>query len=241
MSQTIEVLIAIQARATSQRFPKKIYEMIGRNRMLDHVVNQARSVADHIMRHTTKLSIRCSVAILHPDNDAELSSAFKSGGVMMISGPEQDVLSRYVKAQKLTAADYVVRLTSDCPLILDFVVSKHIHIAAFNGHDYVSNVEPLCRSVADGFDCEVISKKALEWLDKNATTAEDREHVTTALRRVRPPEIQQAFISSKIDTSSMKMSVDTPEDLDRIRSYFHEREHKTEIARKLFGKHVYEL
>ena len=241
MTKPVEVLIAIQARSNSTRFPKKIYEYIGDKRVLDHVIDRAKSTADHIMRYTTKLKIKCQVAVLHPADDDELVRAFRSSGAILIGGPEEDVLSRYVTAQSMTDADYVVRLTSDCPLILDYVIAKHIHVAAFNRYDYVSNIEEKCRFVADGFDCEVMSRRALEWLDYEATDKFDREHVTTAIRRIRPPGLSQAFISMKIDTSNMKISVDTPEDLERMKEYYHSRQCKMDIARTLFGSDVYEL
>lgn len=241
MTQAIEVLIAIQARSNSTRFPKKIYEHIGEMRVLDHVIARARSTAEHIHKYSSTVKINCSIAVLHPDGDSELVRTFRSPGVIFIAGSENDVLSRYVNAQKMTDCDYVVRLTSDCPLILDFVIAKHINIAVRNRYDYVSNVEEACRFIADGFDCEILSRKAIKWLDENATGPLEREHVTTAIRRVRPASLAQAFISMKLDTSRMKMSVDTPEDLERMREYYHEREHKMTVARRLFGNSVYEL
>lgn len=241
----VEVLIAIQARSNSTRFPKKIYENIGDKRVLTHVIDTAKSTADHLMRYSTKVKIKCQVAVLHPADDTELVKTFRSSGAILIGGDENDVLSRYVSAQRMTGADYVVRLTSDCPLILDYVIAKHINIAAHNHFkeqfDYISNIEESCRFVADGFDCEVISKRALEWLDDAAVSASDREHVTTALRRLRPAGLNHAFVSMKMDTSSMKMSVDTPEDLERMRDYYHQREHKMTVARQMFGGAVYEL
>lgn len=244
MNRPIEVLIAIQARSNSTRFPKKIYEHIGDKRVLDHVIDRANSTAEHITKYTNKLKIKCQVAVLHPEGDDELVRAFRSSGAILIAGSEEDVLSRFVNAQRMTEADYVVRLTSDCPLILDYVIAKHIHVAAFNHYDYVSNVEETCRFIADGFDCEVLSKRALEWLDKNAlplSKSTDREHVTTAIRREWPEGLSYGLITMKIDTSKMKMSVDTPEDLERMREYYHERQHKMTVARTLFGGNVYEL
>lgn len=241
MRDQIEVLIAIQARTNSTRFPKKIYEHIGDRSVLDHVIDRAKSTAEHIMKYTNRLKIKCQVAILHPEYDDELVKTFRGSGAILIAGPENDVLTRYVTAQRMTDADYVVRLTSDCPLILDFVIAKHIHVATFNQHDYVSNVEPQCRFIADGFDCEVLSAKALKWLDENAVTPHDREHVTTLIRERRPKELSQAMVTMKIDTTHMKMSVDTPEDLDRIREYYYRRQGKMDIARVLFGGEIYEL
>jgi hypothetical protein len=45
----------------------------------------------------------------------------------------------------------------------------------------------------------------------------------------------------KIDSSDMKMSVDTQEDLDRIREYHERRVHKMNTARRIYGANVYEL
>lgn len=241
MNQPIEVLIAIQARSNSTRFPKKIYEHVGDKRVLDHVIEQAKSVCRHFDRDVKKIKVKCQVAVLHPENDDELVKTFRSSGAIMIGGDEHDVLSRFVQAQRMTDADFVVRVTSDCPLIFDYVISKHITMAIFKQHDYVSNVEESCRFIADGFDCEIMSRRAVKWLEDNVSSDDDKEHVTTAIRRVRPRELSQGFISSKLDTSRMKMSVDTVEDLERIREYHHEREHKMNKARLIFGSAVYEL
>lgn len=242
MNQHIEVLIAIQARSNSTRFPKKIYETIGKKRVLEHVIDKAKSAATHVMRYPKDRNLRANVAVLHPTNDQELISTFQNTDCLFVGGPENDVLTRYVNAQAQTNADYIVRITSDCPLVLDFVIVKHINAAIFGRYDYVSNIEEKCRTVADGFDCEVLSAQALKWLHENALDADDREHVTPAIRRLRPKHLKQAFVASKLDTSDMKMSLDTPEDLERIRKYYHESEYKMDMAAKIFGKsNIYEL
>lgn len=249
MNKVINVLIAIQARSTSTRFPRKIFEMIGDRRMLDHVIDRAQSASDHIMRHTMRVKIDCEVAVLHPEKDDEIVKAFHNPNVIFFGGSEEDVLSRYIMAQRMTDCDYIVRLTSDCPLIFSFIIAKHINSSAFStlDHvkegpiDYMSNIDEECRTVADGLDCEILSKQAIQWLDRNATSTFDREHVTTALRRERPPALRQAFCSMHLDTSSMKLSVDTPEDLERVRLVYETRANKTNVARRLFGNAVYEL
>lgn len=234
---TIKVLIAIQARSTSKRFPKKIFEMIGPDRVLDHVVQKAKSAATHISRHG-KIRMAVRVALLIPYADKELYNNFRYSDCMIIEGPEDDVLARYVEAQRITGAQYIVRLTSDCPLVLDYLISKHINVCVIEDYDYVSNVDESCRTTADGFDCEILSEAALKWLDANAD-GPDREHVTPLIRKIRPKELRQAIIMSKLDTSRMKMSVDTPEDLENMRTYFHDLETKKEAAQRLFGHDVY--
>ncbi len=235
------VLIAIQARSTSSRFPGKIFELIGQKTVLQHVIDQAKSAKFHVERSSRQIYIKCEIAVLHPANDRTIINSYKQTGAHLISGDEENVLSRYIEAAKLIKPDFIVRLTSDCPLILDFVISKHINVAVLNELDYVSNVEEQCRTIADGFDCEIMSRKALEWLEENAQTPEYQEHVTLALRRERPKSLKFGFIPSKLDTSHLKISLDTAEDLERIRRYYHDREYKLSVAKKLFGKNVYEI
>lgn len=201
------------------------------------MVEQAQKSCQHINKYN-KLPIEAQVIVLAPSEDIDV---FKAANCKIIQGDEYDVLSRYVLAQKLTDADYIVRITSDCPLILDFMITKHVNVAVNNHFDYVSNVEESCRTIADGFDCEVMSAKCLSWLDKNAKDMTEREHVTFLLRKMRPKEISQAFIMTKLDTSHMKMSVDTPIDLERMRTYYHELEKKRDEAFRLFGGNIYEL
>lgn len=242
LSNEVKVLIAIQARSNSKRFPQKIYNMIGKKTVLQHVVDSAMSSKRYISMSTHKKKIDCNVAILHPNGDHQLITACKGRGVQLIGGEEENVLSRYLNAFEQMKPDYIVRLTSDCPLILDFVITKHINTAVLNELDYVSNVEESCRLAFDGLDCEVISGAAIEWLRENAKTDYDKEHVTTAIRRERPKELSQGFVSFKLDNSSLKLSLDTPEDLDRIREYYHKRELKMLEATKLFGRRfIYEL
>jgi len=238
----VEVLIGIQARSTSTRFPRKIYENIGGKRVLDWVIDAAKSSAKHSMKYSGQFPMRCQVAILHPENDHEVINAFKGSGCLMVGGDEFNVLDRFIKAQKLINADYVVRLTSDCPLILDFMITKHINVAVRNSYDYVSNVDDKCRTVADGFDCEVMSRKMVKWLEDNAVSESDKEHVTTLIRNQKPHGYRRAMVMPKLDSSHMKISLDTPEDLDVIRNYFENKSHKQREAQRLYGHgNVYEL
>ncbi len=238
----VKVLIAIQARTNSTRFPQKIYQTLGNKMILQHVVDQARSAKIYVQRPSRAVTVKCEIAVLHPENDDQLKTLFNGCGAQLIGGDEQDVLSRFVKAQKITSADYIVRLTSDCPLILDFMISKHINAAVFNNLDYVSNVDEAVRLVFDGMDCEIMSQKALDWLDKNALSKEEREHVTIAIRKRKPESLKYGFVASKLDSSALKLSLDTKEDLERIRQYYHEREHKLSLAIKSFGrKNVFDI
>lgn len=243
--QEVKVLIAIQARSTSKRFPGKIFEMIGKKTVLQHVIDAAKSAKHHIERTSKKIPMQCQIAILHPEGDRDIEIGYKASGALLVPGDENNVLSRFVKARDMTKADYIVRLTSDCPLLLDFIISKHIYVAVHNHYDYVSNVHEECRTIADGFDVEIMSSRALDWLNMEVKEAYDKEHVTTYIRKsMRMPwfPLLCAFIPSKHDTSALKLSLDTEEDLELIRGYYHNKEFKMNLAKSLFGMdNVYEL
>jgi len=91
-------------------------------------------------------------------------------------------------------------------------------------YDVVTNITSP-RWLPDGWDYEVLSARALTWLDRHSTLAE-REHVTPALYRS-PKDLEADKISVcsmryPLDLSGLKWSVDTQDDLDRVRDMYHE-------------------
>lgn len=228
------VLIGIQARSTSVRLPNKHVELIDGKRIIDHVLESCKSAADYLNRYAYKNGYETNVALLVPDGDP-LADLY-AGKFIVIQGSELDVLSRYTKAAAYFEADYIVRITGDCPLIPPFVISKHIVLALKNNYDYVSNVEERFRTTLDGIDCEVMSKRLLEWLDTEAQEAPEREHVTVRARTHKPDWARAGFVTSFFDLSRTKLSVDTPEDLRRVRDEYENIHRKQREAERTFGK-----
>ena len=138
---------------------------------------------------------------------------------LVLQGDENDVLSRYGEAIVDWPADYICRITADCPEIPAPLISKAVFTAMNHELDYASNVGKGCKTFADGFDVQVMSKELLEWLDENADTAHDREHVLTFLDDTKPEWVRVGHILSYCDNSHLKLSVDTQEDLDFVRAY----------------------
>lgn len=235
MQQKIKnVLIGIQARSTSERLPRKVFEKIGSKRLLDHVIDACQSAASYSNRFTNKKNFSVQVAVLCPDQDP-IEQAFR-GQCEVMTGPELDVLSRYYYAATKVGADYVCRITGDCPLIPPYVISKHISIAIVGGYDYVSNVDEACRLSLDGIDCEVLSMSMLEWLFEHARDPYDREHVTTLARKAPPEWAAKAFTASYFNNSGIKLSVDTKEDLERVRKEYDAVGKALIAAEKIYGR-----
>jgi spore coat polysaccharide biosynthesis protein SpsF (cytidylyltransferase family) len=153
-----------------------------------------------------------------------------------VHGSEHDVLSRYVTAGRLTGAHFIARLTGDCPLIPPGIISKQINIARMNNYDYLDNCHPHFRTTPDGYDVEVMSARMLAWLCENAESADDREHVTILLRRQSPEWARMNTTVSDVDMSQMKLSVDTPEDLEIVRKNYMSVQSKEKGAKDFYDQ-----
>ncbi len=232
------VLIGIQARSTSKRFPRKVFEKIGTHTMLGHVAHAAKKAAKYLnTRINERLDV--SVALLVPFGDEIATRG--AYGTEVIQGPEDDVLARYVTAAQKKKADYIVRITADCPLIPPFIISKHVMIAVENSYDYLSNVWEGFRTAPDGFDCEVMSLQLLTYLDKYAEPGPQREHVTILARTDPPRASKHGCTVSYLHLPDLKLSVDTPEDLERVRRHFELVHRCTTEANAKFGNNTHRI
>lgn len=209
-----EVMIAVQARSTSTRLPGKATELIDTKTMTDHVLSACDNAAAHLNSKGVPRDINAYTILLVPEGDL-LSTAYKYRTV--VEGPEEDVLTRYMIAVKDFQPDYVVRITGDCVVMTSPIINKHITTAVHSKLDYCANVFEDCRTYVDGLDVEVMSVEYMNWLHKNASTTEDREHVTTYGRKNPPSWAKIGAVIGHIDLSHIKLSVDTYDELERAR------------------------
>jgi spore coat polysaccharide biosynthesis protein SpsF len=80
---------------------------------------------------------------------------------------------------------------------------------------YASNVFP-CRTWPKGYDTEVFGRALLVAAGAEATADYDREHVTPWMRR---NAVTTTVVNAAGDQSALNYSVDTLEDLARVRRY----------------------
>ena len=167
----------IQARISSTRLPGKVLLPLGGQTVLGCVVGRLRRA-----RRIDALIVVTST----DDDDGAIVAAAAALGVTCHRGPLDDVLERFALAARKCAADTVVRVTADCPLIDPQVVDAMIlrfDAAAAGGTpcDYLSNA--LQRTFPRGLDVEVFSCSALLQAATQATQPFEREHVTPYLYR----------------------------------------------------------
>lgn len=202
--------------------------------MLQWVIERARASAGYVSRPGLRNAIEVKVYILCPEGD-RIADYFKKI-CPVIQGPEHDVLARYKKLLDFSGADHVVRITGDCPLIPEWIITRAIHIGVIDQVDYASNVDERMRLAWDGTDVEIMSARMLTLMDEKAFMKGDREHVTTYARREKlPDDFKSGFMTPGIDLSGLKLSVDTEDDLAAVRKQYERILDCTKKAKEYYG------
>jgi spore coat polysaccharide biosynthesis protein SpsF len=203
------VVAIVQARMSSTRLPGKVLMDIAGMSMLARSVrrlSRAKSLSEVVVATTIEKS------------DDPIVEQCEINGWKCFRGSQEDVLDRYHSAATLFKADSVVRITSDCPMIdpglVDAVLDEFFK---WEGDvDYLSNMIPR-RTYPRGLDTEVFTFDALDLAWKQDTDPSLREHVTQYILR-HPDTFRIRGIMNDIDYSSMRWTVDTPEDLRFVRT-----------------------
>lgn len=210
----MKVTAVIQARTGSTRLPGKVLLPAAGASLLQRMVERvsAARTPSAVVIATTEL----------PADDAIVAIA-RRAGVDCVRGHATDCLDRHITAARATAADAVVKIPSDCPLIDPDTIDRVI--GAFLAEpdvDYVSNLHP--PTWPDGFDVEVMTRGALETAGREATRPLDREHTTPFLW-----DNPERFVTHNVAwqtgldySQSHRLTLDYPEDYAVIRAVFDE-------------------
>jgi spore coat polysaccharide biosynthesis protein SpsF (cytidylyltransferase family) len=205
----IKVTLITQARLGSKRFPQKILKEIkGKSLLQIHIER---------LKKCTKVS---EIIIATTTNKAD-ELIFKKAldwNVSCFKGSENDVLDRFFLSVKDRNPDFIVRVTSDCPLIDPILIDQIIEYAIIKNVDYCSN--NLVEHFPDGQDVEVMKFSALKNAWKHAKLNSEREHVTPYIRNNSSfngiSKFSSVNFKCKNNFSSVRMTVDEQNDFDMI-------------------------
>ena len=201
----MKILAITQARVGSSRLPEKILKTINGQSLLEiHLKRILKS------KKITKLKI----ATTNEPNSERIVSVAEKLGVETHKGSLNNVLDRFYQAARSENPDWVVRLTSDCPLIDPIEIDKVIQFAIENDLDYASN--DLTPTFPDGIDVEVFKFEALVKAFNEASITSDLEHVTPYIWKNSSYKGGDLFksdnVSNDIDYSDTRLTVDEVED-----------------------------
>lgn len=210
MSQ--QVVAIIQARLASQRLPGKALMDIAGMPMIQRVVDRVRMVRGlGAIYVTTPGADRIAINAALRRYTSEEIPDYVVGNQQPL-GKAHDVLRAYAEIAEESGADVVMRVTGDCPLFDPVIAERVLQLFQdTKSCEYASNI---ALGYVDGEDVEVFSASALRLADRMAIDAFDREHVTPWMRRY----LRTVTLEPDSDRSSLKTSVDTPEDLARVRA-----------------------
>lgn len=206
------MIIAIsQARTTSTRLPNKVLKVINGKSLLEIHLERIKQ---------SKKIDRLIVATTVNQADEPIVEICNKLGYTFSRGSESDVLDRFYQAVRQIVPQYIVRLTSDCPLIDGNLIDGVIGFCIDNNLDYCSNT--LIQNYPDGQDVEVFRFSALERAWKEAKQASEREHVTPYIWKnssFNGGDIfkSAAYTEENNDFGYLRMTVDEQKDFDVIK------------------------
>ena len=171
MVNVINTVLITQARTGSTRLPNKVLKTI----------NEQELLKIHLERISkAKLVDSIIVATTNNNDDDIIETLVKEWGYNCFRGSEHDVLDRFYQAVINLSPEWVVRVTSDCPLLDHNIIDGVISLAKVNDLDYCSNI--LTEAFPDGQDVEIFKFSALKKAWNNTKLKSDREHVTPYIR-----------------------------------------------------------
>ena len=207
--------IIVQTRTGSSRLPAKVMMKADDEfLMIDYVINQLKhsKLHDEIVIATTDLK-----------QDDVIFDHVTNRNIPCFRGDEKNVLDRHYQCAKKYAFSTIVRIPSDKPLIDPTFVDSVIEKFQSNSYDYISNFsvdvnddDRFISSYPSGTEVEIFSFAALETAWKNATSEDDKEHVTPYIYS-HPEKFKILTLKSEKNLSQFRWALDYENDLKLIR------------------------
>lgn len=198
--------IILQARYASTRLPGKALARIGSRTLLEHSLRRllAGDAARVVLATTT-----------NAEDDA-LAAVAQRCGVAVFRGAVDDVLGRYAAAAARLGLDPVVRATADNPAVDIDAPRRVLAALAGTGADYVREDGLPIGAAVEGMTYAALCRSSMA-----ARLPSDREHVTTYIKS-QPQSFRIAAIDAPgaVHRPDMRVTVDTPADLEFVRKLF---------------------
>ena len=199
-----KVVLITQARTGSTRLPGKVLMEINQEPLLIIHLNRIRKA-----KNVDKIIVATTDNVV----DKIIREISEQNNFYCFAGSEDDVLDRFYQSVKDERPKWIVRVTSDCPLIDPNLIDAVISCALVNDVDYCST--GIIENFPDGQDVEVFKFNAMERAWKEASLLSEREHVTPYIRNAKNGFTCLDFPCCD-DYSKVRMTVDEKVDFDVI-------------------------
>jgi spore coat polysaccharide biosynthesis protein SpsF (cytidylyltransferase family) len=194
------MLVLVQARSSSRRFPRKILHRIYGKTLIEHVI---------LKINKSKYIKNIVVVTSNNKSDDNLVNLLKKNNINYFRGELKNVAKRLLQAAEKYKKKYFMRINADSPLIDFKLIDLSIKIYLKKKYDLITNVFP--RFFPSGQSVEIIRTSALKKNIKKMSKIE-LEHVTSFFYKNYVNFSIKNF-SVKKKPINMKLSVDTKKDL----------------------------
>jgi spore coat polysaccharide biosynthesis protein SpsF len=205
----------IQARMGSTRFPGKTLANLNNKPVLKQLIER--------LSLSKELN---NIIIATTDSSKEIINFCKKEKINYFVGSENNVIERVINTSLKYNVDYIVDITSDCPLIDYIYLDKYIKFLKDNpSYDYASNVVE--RSYPDGFDIQIYKKEALIKCKKLIENPKHYSHTGWNITNNKLLFKIKNFKATGIEyMPELGLTIDEPEDLSLLSKIFENFENK---------------
>jgi spore coat polysaccharide biosynthesis protein SpsF len=196
--------IVLQARMSSRRLPGKMLLPLGKDPLVQWVIDRFAKRA---------LTRQLWLATSSEASDDPLANYVKKEGVQVFRGDLENVAARLLALGRQENLASIIRISADSPFI-DVDLVADVFALSQNGSVFATNVFP--RSFPKGQSVEVIPADLLHEHHQEMTP-EDREHVTTFFYR-NADRFRIVNHSHTEDLNHIRMVADTSDDWTRLQS-----------------------
>ena len=223
----MSINVIIQSRMGSKRLPGKNLLVTKNNlSLIEVVIKQIKKIK--------LIDIKKEATSKKKENDILVKIA-KKNKVLTFRGKENDTLNRFYNAAKKYKTKTIIRITSDCALVDANLIDNFIKIYKRKKSSYLSNTYHLIDNkflknkksyYPDGLDIEIFDFNLLEKIEKKTPINKRVEGgvITPFLKKKNKGFLKKLKIlipeSPYPNTKNLKLSIDTSEDIKKIREIF---------------------
>ncbi|MES2256074.1 MAG: NTP transferase domain-containing protein [Pseudomonadota bacterium] len=197
------IVAVIQARMGSTRLPGKVLRPVAGQPLLWHIVHRLKA---------SRLIDEIAIATTTNPLDEAIVEFGAAHGIVVVRGPEDDVLARFARAAEELDADIIVRVSSDAPFLDARFIDHLVTSMIAQGGDYVLMEEgvPCAHEGVDPMTRRALGKLVMQAGHDPVA----REHVTGYFK-LHPNFVPIARAPSypSLARDGGRLTIDTPDDL----------------------------
>jgi spore coat polysaccharide biosynthesis protein SpsF (cytidylyltransferase family)/sialic acid synthase SpsE len=207
--------IVVVARTSSKRLPRKALIKLPNG---DETVLFLLKKLEIGLQEKER-EYRICLATSDDSSDDELAAIVISEGFKVYRGSQSDVLQRIICASSyLGPSRFTIRITGDDLLIDTDYLDKMSSYAILNDYDYCEN-----KILPSGMEVEIFKNNCLAQLQRAAVNRDATEYLTFFIRDNNDlfhtgEYTDEYLLAQRALLSSIRLTVDYPEDLDRVSS-----------------------